>query len=68
MPFTCENQLEKALVEAVQNPPSAPDFYRLLLESDLLVMGTVEGQEDAREQITLKPGVQLKLVPARRTA
>ena len=26
--------------QAVKNPPSAPDFYRLLLESDLLVMGS----------------------------
>ena len=66
MPFTCENQLEKALVEAVKNPASAPDFYRLLLESDLLVIGSVEGQEDAREQITLKPGVELKLVPGQK--
>jgi hypothetical protein len=34
MLFIAENALEKALVEAVKNPTSAPNFYRLLLESD----------------------------------
>jgi hypothetical protein len=62
MLFIAENELEKALVEAVKNPASAPDFYRRLLEADLLVMGTAEGQEDAREEFSLTPGSQLKLV------
>jgi SseB protein N-terminal domain/SseB protein C-terminal domain len=63
MPFISENELEKALVKAVQNPASAPDFYRLLLESDLLVLGSVEGREDASEKFTLAPGGKLSLVP-----
>jgi len=62
MLFIPQNELEKALVAAVKNPPSAPDFYRLLLESDLLVMGAAEGQEDAQEQFSLAPGNNLKLV------
>lgn len=62
MLFIAENELEKALVAAVKNPSSAPDFYRLLLEADLLVMGTVEGQEDASEQFSLAPGGRLSLV------
>ena len=62
MPFISENELERALVKAVKSPASAPDFYRLLLESDLLVMGTVEGQEDASERFTLAPGGRIKLV------
>jgi len=64
MLFIAENALEKALVEAVQNPPTAPNFYRLLLESDLLVMGTAEGREEAQEQFSLEPGTNLKLVTA----
>ena len=62
MPFISENELERALVKAAQNPASAPDFYRLLLESDLLVLGTVEGQEDATDQFTLAPGGRIALV------
>ena len=34
MPFIAENELEQALVKAVKDPAAAPDFYRLLLESD----------------------------------
>src|SRR5436190_13761416 len=62
MLFIAENELEKALVEAVKSPSSAPNFYRLLLESDLLVMGTAEGREEAQEQFSLAPGSNLKLV------
>jgi hypothetical protein len=62
MPFISENELERALVSAVKNPASAPDFYRLLLDSDLLVMGTVEGQEDATEQFSIGPGGKVNLV------
>jgi hypothetical protein len=66
MPFVSENRLEEALVRAVENPATAPDFYRLLLENDLLVLGTVEGQEDATTQFSLEPGGQLKLVTGER--
>ena len=62
MLFIAQNELEKALVEAVKNPSSAPDFYRLLLESDLLVMGSAEGREDAQEPFSLAPGNNLKLI------
>jgi hypothetical protein len=62
MLFIAENELEKALVEAVKNPSAVPDFYRLLLEADLLVLGSAEGREDARESFSLAPGSQLKLV------
>lgn len=66
MPFVSENRLEEALVQAVKNPAAVPDFYRLLLESDLLVLGTVEGQEDATSQFSLEPGGQLALVTGER--
>lgn len=62
MPFISENELERALVKATKNSAAAPDFYRLLLESDLLVMGTVEGQEAATEKFTLAPGGRVNVV------
>jgi hypothetical protein len=62
VPFISENELERALVKAAKNPHDAPDFYRLLLESDLLVMGTVEGQEGAADKFTLAPGGKINLV------
>ena len=66
MPFISENELERALVKAVKNPAVAADFYRQLLEADLLVMGTVEGQEDATEKFTLAPGGRVNLVTGAR--
>ena len=62
MLFIPENELERALVAAVKVPATAPDFYRLLLESDLLVLGTVEGEENASEKFALAPGDKLNLV------
>ncbi|HWX89817.1 MAG TPA: enhanced serine sensitivity protein SseB C-terminal domain-containing protein [Rhizomicrobium sp.] len=62
LPFIAENELERALIKAVKNPQTAPDFYRLLLACDLLVLGTVEGQEDAAEKFTLAPGGKFNLV------
>ncbi len=62
MLFIAENQLEKALVAAAKNPAAAPEFYRLLLETDLLVLGTVEGQEGAADKFSLSPGGKLNLV------
>ncbi|MBA2587699.1 MAG: enhanced serine sensitivity protein SseB C-terminal domain-containing protein [Alphaproteobacteria bacterium] len=57
-----ENELERALIEAAKNPAAAPDFYRLLLESDLLVIGTAEGLENASEEFALSAGGKLNLV------
>jgi hypothetical protein len=62
MLFIPENDLERALVRAVKEPAAAPDFYRLLLESNLLVLGTAEGREGATEEFSLAPGSQLSLV------
>jgi hypothetical protein len=62
MLFIPENELERALVAAVKDPATARDFYRLLLESDLLVLGTVEGEENASEKFALAPGGKLNLV------
>jgi hypothetical protein len=62
MLFIPENELEKALVRAVKEPQTAPLFYRLLLSSDVLVLGTVEGQEGATAAFSLAPGGRIKLV------
>jgi len=62
MLFIPENELERALVRAVKEPASGPDFYRQLLESHLLVLGTAEGQEGATEEFSLAPGTQISLV------
>ena len=62
MLFIPENELERALVRAVKEPAAAPDFYRLLLESHLLVLGTAEGQEGATEAFSLAAGSRLALV------
>jgi hypothetical protein len=66
MPFIAENELERALAKAVRNPASAPDFYRLLLQADLLVLGTVEGREDAQAEFTPSAGSRFNLVPGMR--
>jgi hypothetical protein len=62
MPFISENDLERALVKAAREPAAAPDFYRLLLASELFVMGSVEGREGTTNQFTLEPGGKLNLV------
>ena len=62
MPFISENELEQALVKAAKDPDAGPDFYRLLLESNLLVMGTAEGMENANEEFALSHGGKLNLI------
>lgn len=62
MLFIPENELEKALVRAVKEPHRAADFYRLLLTSDLLVLGSVEGHESATEAFSVAPGGKVSLV------
>src|SRR5215813_13631485 len=62
MPFFAENDLEQALVKASHDPAAAPDFYRLLLDSELLVLGTVDGQEQATDEFDVAPGGRVNLV------
>ncbi len=54
MPFVSENRLEEALVRAVESPATAPDFYRLLLESDLA--GAGHGGGTGRCHLPIQPG------------
>lgn len=62
MAFKPENKLEDALVRAVSDRSAAPEFYRLLLESDILVLGTVAGQENNNDAFSAPPGSELSLV------
>jgi hypothetical protein len=62
MLFIPENELEKALVRAVKEPATAPHFYRLLLTSDLLVLGSIEGHESATAAFSAAPGSNVRLV------
>ncbi len=66
MLFIPENELEKALVRAVKDPGAAPDFYRLLLSSDLLVLGSVEGHESDTNAFSVAPGSRISLVTGAR--
>ncbi|MCX7281555.1 MAG: enhanced serine sensitivity protein SseB C-terminal domain-containing protein, partial [Alphaproteobacteria bacterium] len=47
---------------AAEDPAAGPDFYRLVLESDLLVMGAAEGKENAAEVFSLSDGGKLNLI------
>jgi type III secretion system (T3SS) SseB-like protein len=46
--FVPENPLEEALLRARTDPLSRPAFYRLLMESELVVMGRAEGEAQDR--------------------
>ena len=45
MDFVPQNDLENALVRAVKEPAARPEFYRLLLAADLLVLGNLAGDQ-----------------------
>jgi hypothetical protein len=62
MLFVPDNDLERALLRAVKEPHTAADFYRLLLTSDLLVLGSVEGHESDTDAFSVAPGSNVKLV------
>ena len=47
MTFAPENALEEALQRSVSDPAARPQFYRLLMQSPLIVPGRVEGHTDS---------------------
>jgi hypothetical protein len=61
MSFVPENPLEEALLRAGKNAMTRREFKRLLLDSDLVVVGRVEGREFSQEGGALRPGEKLKL-------
>jgi hypothetical protein len=62
MAFVPENDLERVLMRAAGEPAARPEFYRLLLESDLLVLGTVDRAPGATGGTVVQPGDQLKII------
>ncbi|MEI9994720.1 MAG: enhanced serine sensitivity protein SseB C-terminal domain-containing protein [Rhizomicrobium sp.] len=44
MAFLPENPLEETLARAVSDPLARPEFYRLLMESELVVLGRAAGE------------------------
>ena len=62
MAFEPENELETALQRAVQHPDAATGLHRAMLNGELLVLGTIAGQENATQKVSVEPGCQLQLV------
>lgn len=60
--FIPENPLEEALVKAVKYPAMAPDFYRLLLDATVLVMGSVDAPAALGGAVTAHAGSNFHLV------
>src|ERR1700749_1726025 len=45
MPFAPENPLEEVLAVAARDPAARPQFYGVLMQSPLLVLGRAEGHD-----------------------
>lgn len=65
MAFTPENALEDALMHAAKEPAARPEFYQLLLVSDLLVLGRVARAAPGKAGPTVLPGDTLEIASAR---
>jgi len=50
------NELEKELAEAAQNQAKIPGFFRLLMDSELTIIGDVKSNQDGKESPKNKPG------------
>ena len=61
MSFEAENDLERALMRAPTEPAARPEFYRLLLDSDLFIIGQIGQQTPERAEIEVKPGENLMI-------
>ena len=61
MTFVAENELERALMEAASNMSARPEFYRLLLASNLIVIGKVEGRTPAGQESFVSSGDRVQI-------
>ena len=61
MSFVPENPFEEALMRANRNAMSRREFERLLLESELVVIGRVEGRDAVPKSSMLAPGEKLQI-------
>jgi hypothetical protein len=65
MTFVPENDLETALMQAARNPAARPEFYRLLLESDLFVIGDAGNRPTSDTIRDVLPGEHLNILSVR---
>jgi hypothetical protein len=61
MTFEAENDLERALMRAPSDPSARPEFYRLLLESELFIVGQLGDQTPELGEVTAKNGDRLMI-------
>src|SRR5438445_3786883 len=61
MPFEPQNPLEKALVRATEDADARPEFYRLLMASNLFVVGDVGRSVPSDRPAALQDDDLLKL-------
>jgi hypothetical protein len=61
MSFVPENRLEEALMRADKNPMSKREFHRMLLGSDVIVIGRIEGRGPSPAGTPLMPGEKLQI-------
>jgi len=59
--FTPENDLESALMRAAKEPAARPEFYRLLLSSDLFIIASVRGRKLSGAASSIEPGEQIEI-------
>ncbi len=62
MAFVPENALETALMHAAKETAARPEFYRLLLASDLLALGRISRAKPETGGPTVQPGDKLEIV------
>lgn len=59
MTFVPENDLERALMRAASEPPARVEFYRLLLASDLLIIGRTEHGGNGNTRVSEGENLQI---------
>jgi hypothetical protein len=66
MSFAPENPLEEALMRANKSAMARREFHRLLLESELIVIGRVEGRDSVPKDSVLAQGEKLQIASTER--
>jgi SseB protein C-terminal domain/SseB protein N-terminal domain len=61
MSFEAENDLERALMRAPTEPEARPEFYRLLLDSQLFVIGQLGEHTPEHAEVAVKGGERLMI-------
>jgi len=61
MSFEPENELEEAMLRHNKHAMARRDFHHLLLNTELIVLGRVEGRDHMPDKMTVAPGEKIKL-------